>query len=113
MDSQGLDAFCKKAAEYVLIAPDRLRIYYVSLPNDERNMAWTSSYDTYDSFVVIAENATTARNTHPKGGPIRKGGLLDEWPSLADDISQLIVTEIGIAHVGAEPGIVVASFNAG
>ena len=76
-------------------------------------MVWNSTYDTYDAFVVIAENATMARNTHPEGGTIRDIEVFSPWPSSADDISQLIVTEIGIAHVGAKPGVVVASFNAG
>ena len=113
MDNQGLESFCKKAAEYVLTAPDRLRIYHVSIPDGYSNMDWNPTYDTYDSFVVIAQNATMARNTHPEGGAIRDGEVWNTWPQLNEDISQLIVVEIGIAHVGAQPGVVVASFNGG
>ena len=97
------------------MAPDRLRIYHVSLPYDYSNMTWQPDYDTFDSFVIIAASAEEARYTYPGGGQIvlNSDDPYTTWPTLDEDIRQLDVIEIGIAHEDAEPGVVVASFNAG
>ena len=69
------------------------------------------SYDEYDSFVVIAENETEARNTHPS--PYReswngKAKMYDSWVN-ADDV---IVEKIGYSDE-TKTRVVCASFNSG
>lgn len=64
-----------------------------------------SDYDTYDSAVVAAYDEEEARNTHPDG----------DWEynySWAEP-EEVSVKYIGIATTDIEPGVVLASFNAG
>jgi hypothetical protein len=86
-----------------------------------------NDYDTYDSFVVIAETEQEARETPPSpftthhhdgewygsfdgGGEYWRDG--QDWVEF-DQIDKLIVTMIGIAAEDQHKGVVVASFNAG
>jgi hypothetical protein len=84
-------------------------------------------YDTYDSFVCIAETEQDARETHPsmfvthnkKGewyGTYTKGGEYivdgDDWISFGS-IDQLTVTLIGVASEDQKKGVIISSFNAG
>lgn len=82
-----------------------MNIYKVERPDD----GW--GYDEYDSFVVIANDESEARNTHPSGGGVDTDTFSrGNWPvKLAD----LVVTLIGVANPEVNPGVVVASFNAG
>ncbi len=74
---------------------------------------WYYDYDTYDSFVVVAETEQAAREVHPnnkewwKQEPHKYG----YWIAY-NDIHRLTVTLIGKASDGIEAGVVVASFNA-
>lgn len=75
-----------------------MNLYYVwQNENDDR--------DTYDSFVVCAENEEEARHTHPDG----KWSLCT-WASSPDNVKCKL---IGVAAESVEKGIVIASFNAG
>jgi hypothetical protein len=85
-------------------------------------------YDTFDSFVVVAPDQAAARRTHPATSADLTwddcyGNAPGQWYDFegrpermdngwTDDIEPLTVTLIGRAD-GAEPGVVVASFNAG
>lgn len=88
---------------------------------------WNNGYDTYDSFICIAENEQEARETYPSEfvthhrngqwyGTYTKGGeyIQDghDWVGF-DEIERLTVTMIGIASEGQPKGVVLASFNAG
>ena len=75
-----------------------MNLYYVW--QDENN-----DYDTYDSFVVCAENEEEAKNTHPDG----KWSLCT-WASSPEKVKCKL---IGTARDNVERGIVIASFNAG
>jgi len=68
------------------------------------------NYDSWDSAVVAADTETEARKTHP-GGPSYAGRPFnaDEWAKLED--VQCVC--IGEAAEWVEPGVIVASFNAG
>lgn len=75
-----------------------------------RNDTW--DYDDYDSAVVVAATEDDARNIHPNGS----GNIHDRsfgHRSWVSDPLQVAVTLIGVAVDGIEPGVVVASFNAG
>ena len=82
-------------------------------------------YDTYDSAVVAAADVESARRIHPgqhcewsaftgngcwisrrDGEPAR----IDDWAPHIDSVS---VRCIGDAVDGTEPGVILASFNAG
>ena len=77
-----------------------MNLYYVW--QDENN-----GYDTYDSFVVCAENEEEAKNTHPDGdGNWRRY----TWASSPEKVKCEL---IGTASDNVERGIVIASFNAG
>lgn len=58
-------------------------------------------YDTFDSCVVCAPDREAARNTTPA----RYG-----WPT---DLEHVVVIELGVANEALEPGLILASFNAG
>src|SRR3990167_5895026 len=88
---------------------------------------WNNDYDTYDSFVCIAENEQKARESYPSGfvthtkdgkwyGTYTKGGeyeiIGDNWVRF-EDIGKLKVTLIGVANVDQNREVVCASFNAG
>lgn len=62
-------------------------------------------YDTYDSCVVAAETEEEAREINP-------GGIWSSnvWANSPDKVT---VERIGVAFDGVEPGVVIASFNAG
>ena len=67
-----------------------------------------SSYDTYDSCVVAAENEEDARSISPTGG--WSDNWYNAWASKPENVT---VTLIGIADEKIEKGIVLSSFNAG
>lgn len=90
-----------------------------------------NDYDTYDSVIVIAENAADAIKIHPSkfvthitddnwmgtysGGESKgKEYLIDGygWVNYRD-IDKIKVALIGEAHNSQKKGIVLASFNAG
>lgn len=68
-----------------------------------------SGYDTFDSAVVAAENEVMARNTHPS----RYEKWDDFYPTWATSPEHVKVELIGVAKKGTQPGVIVASFNAG
>ncbi len=80
-----------------------MNIYHV-ICNDDLG------YDSYSSFVVVAETEVEARYTHPSG----------KWPDYQNyswipmnDINELTVVLLGAAAPGVGAGVVVASFHAG
>ena len=77
-----------------------MNLYFVW--QDENN-----DYDTYDSFVVCAENEEEAKNTHPDGDVNWRSCT---WASSPEKVKCEL---IGTASDNAERGIVIASFNAG
>ena len=71
-----------------------------------------NGYDTYDSAVVAAKNEAAAKETHPNGGRWQ-GTDSGAWCTWAYDLDDVKVELIGTAVPGTEPGVIVASFNAG
>ena len=75
------------------------------------NQDVNTDYDTYDSIVVIAADEDSARLILPYGEkwetPPPK---YNDW---ADFPHQVDVTYLGEAEENSEPGIILASFNAG
>ena len=75
-----------------------------------------NSYDTYDSFVCYAKNREEASNMLPAekyvdwGVEIENGYDRGEWAYSPDSVK---VEFIGIAPQQDEPGVILASFNAG
>jgi hypothetical protein len=81
-------------------------------------------YDTYDSAVVCAEDAESAKRIYPgyiPHGTDREaetekywkgeaGSDYNDWASSPDNVS---VEEIGTALPHMQKGVIVASFNAG
>ncbi len=88
-----------------------------------------TGYDTYDSAVVVAESADTARLLHPGGwvwDTDRKCWVCENDVSSGDrkwwdppDRSgwchpdNVTVEHVGTAREGQQPGVICASFNAG
>lgn len=75
-----------------------------------------TSYDTFDSAIVCAENETEAQKWHPRGGILNadeKGDFNDDWSEWADRVSQVEVQHIGEASPTCPIGIVLSSYNAG
>lgn len=90
-----------------------------------------SGYDTYDSAVVVAPDEDAARNTHPRGpeyvfGPARlrwQDSPKPQWfrPALASQCADdtwappenVGVRPLGVALPQSNPGVILASFNAG
>ena len=80
-------------------------------------------YDEFDSFVVVCGTALEARHTHPspncevwsseKGDWVDTDGEVSRYHGWVSEVENLMVVHIGVALPNAEPGIVVASFNAG
>lgn len=68
------------------------------------------NYDTYDSAVVAAATEQEARETHPSGDPADWGKSYSGWCKSPDQVK---ATLIGVASRGVQPGVVIASFNAG
>lgn len=66
-------------------------------------------YDTYDSCVVCAPDADTARTIQPNDRPPCKWPVRSSWAP-AEDVK---VTLIGVADPSVKPGSVLASYNAG
>lgn len=95
-----------------------MNIYLVSQSDN-------NGYDTYDSFVIVAETEQRARETDPSGGRIWKDGrwmfqFLDgtEKPethhnSWVNDVERVSVELVGVAAEGQKAGIICNSFNAG
>ena len=86
-----------------------MKLYIIS--NNE-----SGGYDTFDSAVVCAENEEEARKIHP-GEWVK-----DKWwekpvkdcdSSWATRLENINVEYIGEADEGIEPGVILASFNAG
>lgn len=79
-----------------------------------------TGYDTYDSFVCVAESEQEAREMHPsdfEGLPNQDSWKEDFifgslWVEFKD-IDKVKVTSIGVAHSWQQKGIIIASFNAG
>ncbi len=68
-----------------------------------------SGYDTHDSCVVVAEDEDSARLITPCGLPFNDSDYGD-WARTPVGVN---VKLIGTAVEGMEPGVVLASFNAG
>lgn len=70
-------------------------------------------YDTYDSAVVAAPDAQTARTINPSNG--KKIDEMDKWQKLAwcSSADKVVVTYLGEAADGIEQGVICSSFNAG
>ena len=68
-------------------------------------------YDTYDSCVVVAEDAIMAVMMHPYEGQSIASGLGYDWPTQTADI---ICEYLGEAQPSYQkPAVICASFNAG
>ena len=74
------------------------------------------SYDTYDSCVVAAETIEQAKDIHPRRGAPQfwwldsdEFGPLDSWAHPKHITAQLL----GEALPDTQPGVILASFNAG
>lgn len=65
-----------------------------------------TSYDTFDSCVVVAESEEDAKNWHPNGNFNHED---DAWVSREN----IQVTLLGVADFSLLPGVVLSSFNAG
>lgn len=72
-----------------------------------------NDYDTFDSAVVAALTEDDARHTHPSDGPWnRESGR--EWSVYGwAPLENVSVRKIGIAPSNTEPGVIIASYNAG
>lgn len=82
----------------------RLQLFLIS---QEQN----GDYDVFDSAVVAAYDAETARNMNPRdGNAMDWDGASDEWCRSVSDVS---VRFLGNAHDDVEPGVICSSFNAG
>lgn len=85
----------------------KLNLYLIS-------QDFNNDYFTYDSAVVVARDAETARNTYPGDiDDVRveddKGDYFFAW-CRPEDVK---VTLLGEANEAIAPGIVCASYNAG
>lgn len=71
-------------------------------------------YDTFDSAIVCAPDAETARSINPENGEQMKS---EDWDcgyiSWCNDIKHVKVELIGVAVDGSDQGVKCASFNAG
>lgn len=98
--------------EVIKHSENRLRLWHVSVPG-----GMDLGYDSYDSFVVACYTEDEARNTSPGGIDMSNKDKTHScwWGWInRDDISQLIVTEIGYAKEGISfRSVIIASFNAG
>jgi len=66
-----------------------------------------NGYDTYDTAVVAAKDEDEARNITPDGD------WNTRYSTWCSSPSKVTVNLIGKATAGTEPGIILASFNAG
>ena len=70
-----------------------------------------TTYETYDSAIVIAENEEKARLTHPCDGEVfDSDGVWTSWVTKGQ-IDSIKVEFIGTTD--KESGVVLASYNAG
>lgn len=69
-------------------------------------------YDTYDSAIVVAETAETARSIHPSGRQKDWDSAYSNWADKPDQVSAVEIGESldGFANSGR---VILASFNAG
>ncbi len=65
-------------------------------------------YDTYDSAVVAAPDAATARSIHPNGGNWEP--FYSSWCRSPDKVTS---EYLGEAVEGTQQGVICSSFNAG
>ena len=73
-----------------------------------------NNYDTYDAAIVAAETADEARQVHPSGDNCRWGDVDGYWENYTwAKASDVTATYIGEAADGTQPGVILASFNAG
>lgn len=90
-----------------------------------------TGYDTYDSFVCVAENEDDARTIHPSRfathikdskwmGTYSGGAKIGEEYSLSngdwvsvETAKTIPVTLIGVADISQKRGVILSSFNAG
>lgn len=83
-----------------------MNIYFVSQKENY-------DYDTYDSFVIIADNEEEARYTHP-ANPIKEwDGIKSRYDSWCDaeDVTVEYVGKAGEWYI--QKTIICASYNAG
>lgn len=69
-----------------------------------------TGYDTFDSAIVAAVDETAARSTYPSGDWPQKDWYPRLWANSPDQVEAVY---IGEAKEGTEPGVILASFNAG
>lgn len=67
-----------------------------------------TSYDTYDSAIVAANNEEEARNLYP-GGIHEFTNIMFDWTTPEN----VEVEQIGITKLYSQPQVILASFNAG
>ena len=67
-----------------------------------------TNYDTYDSFVCVAETSEEAMNTTPNAYDFG-----EQYGTWCDSPDLVTVQYIGVAFKGMKKGIVCASFNTG
>jgi len=71
-------------------------------------------YDTYDSAVVVAENAEEAQNMNPSDGhQLSKEYWNDPFSTWTTTLKDVKVVYLGKADKSLDKGVVCASFNAG
>lgn len=69
------------------------------------------AYDTFDSAIVSAPDAETARNMNPMTGePVDWNKPGSEWASSKNDVKVVL---LGRAEEGEIQRVILASFNAG
>ncbi len=84
---------------------NQLGIYLVT--QDE-----TTDYDTYDSFICVAENEEKASNMLP-ASYITWEDAWDYWATSPDNVSVTYLGLVTDTSTHKEPGVILASFNAG
>lgn len=77
-----------------------------------------TGYDTYDSCVVVASSASEARRINPRGLKWDEAGRNEAWGGSflaywASHPDKVCVDYLGWADESIDPGVVLASFNAG
>ena len=65
-----------------------------------------NDYDTYDSFVVVAEDEESAKTVHP----LDTDKSFGSW---VKDVKDIQVEYLGEAKEGIKKGEILGSFNAG
>jgi hypothetical protein len=81
------------------------------------SQAENDDWNTYESMVVCASDAETARRVSPLTGSVKDvdsyGRFVDPCTTWAQQLNSVTVKYIGVAHESVLPGVVCASFNAG